>query len=379
MVPWGAPMVIGFDAKRAFQNLTGLGNYSRDALRILARHHPEHRYHAYTPRPGTLPEGLAGRVSVHGPRTLLGRSLPSLWRTRGVVADLVADGIEVYHGLSAELPIGIEDTRVAGVVTIHDLIFERAPDLYGAIDRRIYRAKTRSAVARARRIVAITEETAGDVVRLYGADRSRIRVVHPTCHPAFREPIPPEALEEVRRRHALPAGFVLAVGTLERRKNLMVVLRALVGLPGVPFVAVGRPTPYLDELRAFARTNGLDDRVRFLSGVSSADVRAMYRLATVAVYPSLLEGFGLPILEALASGTPVVTSRGGCFEEAGGPAAAYVDPRDADAVRSMLGAILADPDRRRLMIEAGLAHAEGFRDEVVAGKLVAVYREALAG
>jgi glycosyltransferase involved in cell wall biosynthesis len=372
-------MELGFDAKRYFQNATGLGNYARDVLRILRARRPEHRYHAYAPRPPADPAAAAPGLLVHGPRSPLARALPSLWRTRGVTRDLVADGLDLYHGLSAELPLGLERTRVVPVVTVHDLIFERAPELYGAIDRRIYRAKARSAVRRARRVVAITEETAGDLVRLYDVPRERLRVVHQGCNPIFRTPPASAALEEVRRRLAVPERFVLAVGTIERRKNLLVVLEALTGLPGVPLLAVGRPTPYLDLLRAYARDHGLEGRVRFLSGLPTADVAALYRLATVAVYPSLLEGFGLPVLEALASGTPVVTTRGGCFEEAGGPAAAYVDPRDPLAVRAALRELLEDEGRRRRMREAGLAHADGFRDEVIADRLFAVYEEALRG
>lgn len=370
-------MEIGFEAKRLFHNATGLGNYARDVVRILLSFRPGENYHAYTPRPGKLPAGLEGLI-VHGPRTGLDRALPALWRTRSVVRDLVADRIELYHGLAAELPLGIERTKVASVVTIHDLIFERAPELYSAIDRRIYRAKAKSAVARARRVIAVTEETAGDLVRLYAVPRERIRVVHPVVGASFRRQIPNPVLMEVAQRLSLPRQFILAVGTLERRKNLMVLLKALCGIPDVPLLAVGRATPYLGELKAFAEEHGLRERVRFLSGVSTSDVASLYRLATLAVYPSLFEGFGLPILEALASGAPVVTSRGGCFEEAGGKAAVYVDPRDPDELRSALEGVLFDEKKRQSMIEAGLAHAEAFRDEAVAGQLFNVYEEALS-
>ncbi len=371
-------MNIGFDAKRVFHNATGLGNYARDVLRILHRHRPEHVYVAYTPRPGKLPFELAGdRFRVRGPRTLLGRALPSLWRARGIVSDLRADGIRLFHGLSNELPLGIESSGVAGVVTIHDLIFERFPALYPPIDRRIYSAKARSAVARARVVVAISEQTRRDLVELYRVPEERIRVVYQTCHEAFRAPVPEARLREVAARWSLPPAFLLAVGTIERRKNLLLALRALEGLPGVPLVAVGRETPYAAELRAFARARGLEGRVRFLSGVSTPDLAAMYRLATLALYPSIVEGFGIPIVEALFSGTPVVTTRGGVFPEAGGPGSAYVDPQDADALREVLAALLADAGRRAAMREAGLRHAARFSEEAIAGALFAAYEDAL--
>jgi glycosyltransferase involved in cell wall biosynthesis len=375
-------MNIGFDAKRVFHNATGLGNYARDVLRILHHHRPEHVYFAYTPRPGRLRfDAIAQgeRFRVRGPRGLLGRALPALWRTRGIVPDLRADGIRLFHGLSNELPLGIERSGVASAVTIHDLIFERFPELYPPIDRRIYAAKARSAAARAGVVVAISEQTKRDLVERYAVPEARVRVVYPTCHEAFRSPVPEERLRVVRARWQLPETFLLAVGTLERRKNLLLVLQALEKLPDVPLVAVGRATPYAEELHAFARAHGLGGRVRLLSDVTTPDLAAMYRLATVAVYPSLFEGFGLPIVEALFSGTPVVTTRGGCFGEAGGPGSAYVDPRDPEELRGVLAALLGDPARRAAMREAGLRYAERFSDETIAGGLFEAYEAALRG
>ncbi|HVI94481.1 MAG TPA: glycosyltransferase family 1 protein, partial [Anaeromyxobacter sp.] len=288
------------------------------------------------------------------PSGVLGRAVPSLWRTRGIVSDLRKDAIDVFHGLSNELPAGIEKSGVASVVTIHDLIFERFPELYPPIDRRIYAAKARSAARRAGVIVAVSAQTARDLVDLYGVDPARIRVVYQTCHEAFRAPVPEERLRAVAARYELPPRFLLAVGTIERRKNLLLALRALQGLPGVLLVAVGRPTPYAEELVLFARANGLADRVRLLSGVSTPDLAAMYRLATLALYPSLFEGFGIPIVEALCSGTPVVTTKGGCFAEAGGPGSAYVDPHDEGALRETIARLLEDVAARARMREEGL-------------------------
>jgi glycosyltransferase involved in cell wall biosynthesis len=373
-------MNIGFDAKRVFHNATGLGNYSRDVLRILPRLRPEHAYLAYTPRPGELPfEPGGGRVEVRGPRGPLGRAIPALWRTRGVVRDLRADRVTLFHGLSNELPLGIERSGVASVVTIHDLIFERLPELYPPLDRRIYAAKARSAVRRAGVVVAVSEQTGRDLVELYGADPGRIRVVYQTCHEAFRTPVPEERLRDVAARYELPPRFLLAVGTIERRKNLLVALRALERLPGVLLVAVGRPTAYAEEIVSFARARGLERRVRLLSGVSTPDLAAMYRLATLALYPSLFEGFGIPIVEALFSGTPVVTTRGGCFGEAGGPGSAYVDPHDPDALRETIARLLEDEAARARMREEGLRHAARFSDEAIAAGLFDAYEQALRG
>jgi glycosyltransferase involved in cell wall biosynthesis len=316
-------------------------------------------------------------MHLRRPQGALGRAAPSLWRLRGIVADLRRDGIGLYHGLSNELPLGIESSGVASVVTIHDLIFERHPELYPALDRRVYAWKARSAARRADLVVAASDQTRRDLVELYGLAPERVRVVHQGCHAVFKEPIAPERLAAVARARALPPRFVLSVGTIERRKNLLLAVRAIEALPEATLVAVGRTTPYAREVEEHVRARGLESRVRILSGVPLEDLAAMYRLAEAVVYPSTIEGFGIPILEALFSGTPVVTTRGGCFEEVGGPGSVYVDPRDPAELAAVLSAILADPARRESMRAAGLAHAQGFRDEVIARNLLAAYEAAL--
>ena len=370
-------MRVGFDAKRVFHNTTGLGNYARDVLRVLTSRAPEHIYVAYNPRPGEVVFELPGaRLAQQGPHGLY-RLFPDLWRQAGMARDLLADGIDLYHGLSNELPLWLERTGVAGVVTIHDLIFERYPGLYRAVDRRIYRWKFRSAAERARLVVAISEQTGKDIHELYGIPRSRIRVVYQGCQPEFRQPVPEARLAEVGRRLGVEPGFVLQVGTIEPRKNLALTVQAVASVPGACLVAVGRPTPYVRKVKDLVERCGLSGRFWLLSGVSTLELAALYRMAAVSVYPSLFEGFGIPIVEALTSGTPVVTSRGGVFPEAAGPGSAYVDPEDVDELGTTLAAILGDPDRRAAMRSAGLAHAERFRDERIAQDLLAVYAEAL--
>lgn len=368
-------MRLGFDGKRAFHNRTGLGNYSRDVLRILRARRPDLTYRAYGPRPPA--EGPAG-VEVAGPTGPLDRALPSLWRQVGIVRDLVRDRIDLYHGLSNELPSGIERTPIASVVTIHDLIFERHPELYPVVDRAIYRAKFRSAARRARRVVAASEETRRDLVERYGIPEAKIRVVYQVCHPAFRAPPDAGAGEALRARLGLPETFVLQVGTIEARKNLALTVRAVAPLAGVHLIAVGRPTRYLREVEAAAAASGLGARLRLVSGLAMPELAALYRLAAVAVYPSFVEGFGIPVLEAMAAGTPVVTTRGGVFPEVGGEAAVYVDPREPEELRAALAALLGDPAARAARAAAGRARAERFRDEVVADALLGVYEEALS-
>jgi glycosyltransferase involved in cell wall biosynthesis len=371
-------MHVGFDAKRAYQNATGLGNYSRDVLRILAGQHPEHRYAAYAPRLDPRRE-LPRGVEARGPTSAWGRLFPSLWRTIGLTTQLKADGVELFHGLSNELPVGIERSGVRSVVTIHDLIFERLPELYRPVDRRIYQWKFRGAAERADLVIAISEQTREDLVAYYGVPRERIRVVYQGCHPAFQSESPAAARAELAARWQLPPRFLLSVGTVERRKNLGLTVRALAGLPGIELVVVGRETAYADEVRAEAARLGVAGRIRFIQGLGPVELAALYRLATALVYPSRFEGFGIPIIEALFSGTPVVATRGGVFPEAGGPGTIYVDPDDHEALIETLARLMEDEPARAAMRATGLAHAQRFADQAVAASLMSVYEQVLRG
>lgn len=382
-------MKIGFDAKRAAQNATGLGNYSRFVIRTLAEHAPENDYHLYMPRAdktqhlAQLPP--ADCLHRHFPQGGVWAGVPSLWRTWGMAADLRRDGIELYHGLSNELPETIAKAGCRSVVTIHDLIFIHCPEYYKPIDRAIYRHKFAAACRRADRIVAVSEYTKGEIVRFFGVDDGKIDVVYQGCDPAFAAGADAEKLNEVRRKYALPEEFVLYVGSIERRKNLMLVADALRlmaergrrgdALPRV--VAVGRHTGYADEIAASLNAAGIDGQLTMLHGVPFADLPAIYRLATVFAYPSRIEGFGIPLLEATASGLPSVACTGSCLEEAAGPGAIYVAPDSPADMADALDSLLASPDRRQRMVAEGQQYAQRFADDRLAADMMAVYRKCL--
>ena len=179
-------MRIGFDAKRAFFNNTGLGNYSRATINALCRMLPEDDHFLYTPLKGkhtiySPPENATVRL----PSTIWGSQLKSYWRTYGLAKQLAKEKIDIYHGLSNEIPVGIERTGVKSIVTIHDLIFMRLPHLYSPLDRRIYEKKVRNAVRNADRLIAISRQTKEDLRELFGADEEKIRVLYQGCNPGF--------------------------------------------------------------------------------------------------------------------------------------------------------------------------------------------------
>lgn len=378
-------MRIGFDAKRAAQNRTGLGNYSRYVLRILSQQNAENDYHLYIPKQGHTPYlaeiPTLDRLRRHFPLTWLWRKLSSVWRVWGVTKDIKADGIEVFHGLSNELPLNIKRSGARSIVTIHDVIFKSYPQYYHWIDRKIYDYKFRRACINADRVIAVSQFTKQEIIRYYGIDDKKISVVYQGCDPIYADDVAPGKLAEVKERYALPDRFLLYVGSIEERKNLLLAVKALRLLDeNIKLVAVGKRTSYIDTIKQYIKTcgkKGLADDVMFLHNVTFADLPAFYRLATVFVYPSRIEGFGIPLLEAITSGVPAIGCTGSCLEEAGGPGSLYVAPDDQEAMAQAIHKTFHDEKLRNSMIVTGKAHAKRFSDRLLCQDVMRVYNRVL--
>jgi glycosyltransferase involved in cell wall biosynthesis len=372
-------MRIGIDAKRAFFNSRGLGNYSRDTIRILTQKESENQYFLYSPKKELkidfaynrdnseicTPEGWHSNFSA-------------LWRTRFVCDDIRRDRLDIYHGLSHELPYGIEKTGVRSVVTMHDLIFLKNPELFPFFDRYTFKKKYTHGCRIADRVIAISEETKSDLINYLGEKEERIDVVYQGCNPIFHQPVTEAVLQDARTRYALPEQYMLIVCAIEKRKNHQLILKAMRN-PRVdlPLVVVGRSSEYQKELFDMIREYRLEKRVLFLNEVETAQLPALYKLSSLFVYPSFYEGFGIPILEALTMGVPVVTSKGSCFKETGGEAACYIDPYDEEELSENIIKILSDDDYRGGMIKEGLLHAGKFTDEIIAKNLFSTYKKIL--
>ena len=379
-------MKIGFDGKRAVQNFTGLGNYSRYALEALVRYCPGEEYCVYIPKDVGNPrfeEVVAlsgGEIKVHLPTSGFARRFKSWWRVWGVTNELQADGVQLYHGLSNELPLNIRRvSAVKSVVTVHDLIFRRLPGCYPFIDRLVYDYKFRRACRNADRVIAVSECTKRDIIKEYGVSPDKVTVIYQGCDPLFAQPVTVERVAEIRRKYSLPDKFIVSVGTIEERKNLLSVVKALLLLPDdVHLVAVGRRTKYTALIDKYVVENGLEQRVRLLHGVPYADLPAIYQCADVFAYMSLYEGFGIPLLEALNSRVPVVAATGSCLEEAGGPGTLYVAPFDVEAIAAAVKKCL-QPEVKAEMVADGLRWASRFSMEQFAHELMDCYRMLLVG
>lgn len=367
-------MIIGFDAKRAFHNTSGLGNYSRDLIRILSEHYPENKYLLYNPKPGRLNWHFERHnIEVKHPEKWIWKRLSSIWRQGPITRQLTADGVEIFHGLSNEIPRGIDKRRTRVVVSIHDLIFIRFPELFKPVDRKIYFNKFKYAAENADLIIAISEQTKEDIVSYFKIPRQKIVVHYQGCHPAFKQKFSDEEKEALKKKLNLPAKYVLNVGTIEKRKNVLTVVRALEN-SHMHLVIIGRATAYKEELETFIDSKNMADRVHFLQGVTMQELPMIYQMAQLFCYPSLFEGFGIPIIEALFSKVPVITTAGGCFPEAGGPASRYLDPNDIPAWTDAIAEICSNEKLRKEMSSSGFQYVQRFRNENVGENLMAIYR-----
>ncbi len=371
-------MRLGVDCSAAVWQGAGIGRYTRALIGELLRLDRENRYILLFPagfpgRPAPFLAHLRHLDHPHlqlRPLPLSDRYLAILWQRLGLPlpVELFCGRLDLFYSPDFVLPPQLAGRRL---LTVHDLAFLVHPECaVPSLEWYLRRAVPRS-IARADLLLADSEHTRQDLIRLLGVSPERVEVLYPGVEPAFR-PLGQAALEEVRARYGLPGRFLLTVGTIEPRKNLPRLLEALSGLPErlrLPLVVVGRPGWLYQETFAAVERYGLQGEVRFLGFVPQEDLPALYNLALALVYPSLYEGFGLPPLEAMACGTPVLAGCVSSLPEVVGEAAVLVDPADVSSIREGLRRLLEDDELRARLRKEGLARAREFTWEKAAVRL----------
>lgn len=362
-------MKIGFDAKRAFGNNTGLGNYARWVIRHLAKMYPQYELYLFTP---SIEHPFHDEVSQfeqvkiispQGPQRLF----KSLWRTYSI-ADLCNElSLDIYHGLSNELPVGIESFRGKKIVTIHDLIFLRYPNYYSNIDRYIYRKKFEHAAKMSDTIVAISQQTAQDIASHLSINPTKIEVRYQSCEH--------QKSAAIELPNTIKRPYFLCVGTIEPRKQQLYVVKAFhqAGLANMNLYFVGRKTNYANEIISYIQSNALNDRVTILENVNNELLANLYTQATAVVYNSEFEGFGIPALEALHYQKPLLASTAQSIKEIGGDAALYNDASDVAQLALNMQTINTNESIRITLIEKGIAQAAKFETQKLINELATVY------
>jgi glycosyltransferase involved in cell wall biosynthesis len=378
-------MLIGFDAKRFFKNYTGLGNYSRFIINALCDFYPDNQYFLFTPTVRSHPEVnpilQKKNIEVITPHPLFSKfGGGSIWRTWGISKEKVTKQLEIFHGLSQELPVGLPK-GVKRVVTVHDLIYLRYPQFYNPIDVKIYTAKVRFACKHSDKIIAISEQTAHDIETFLGIDKSKIIVIYQGCHPGFKRKVLPDEKEKIKAKYGLPEKYLLNVGTIEERKNALLLVKSLLHIPEklrFPVVIAGKATKYSELIKDFVVENKLGPWVKFLHNASFADFPGLYQNAEAFIYPSLFEGFGIPLVEAIESGVPVITSAGTSFREAAGPHSMYIDSRNSEELAKAILDVTQDKNIREKMIAGSSQYIQRFQPGVIASELDALYHAMLS-
>ncbi len=372
-------MSIVLDVSAAVHRRAGLGRYAESLTRALVTMDPERYALFYNAERGI--NSLAGLEDLPAHTVSLGykpwRMLVWLGQLARVGFDQLLPGAELFHATEhLLLPLH----SIPTVLTVHDLIFRHLPQYHKALNRWYLNLALPLYCRRATHIIAISACTRRDLMAAYGLPAEKITVVYEAADAHFR-PQPPAVVEAVRTRYGLPARYLLSVGTIEPRKNLTRLLSAFEALQAAgltdALVVVGRRGWLYGDFFARLEESPARKAVLFPGYVPDEDLPAIYAGAQALVFPSLYEGFGLPVLEAMACGTPVVASDRSSIPEVGGAAALYFDPTDITHIQETIRRVLSDSSLQAEMRQQGLRQAARFSWDRAAAETESVYHALL--
>jgi glycosyltransferase involved in cell wall biosynthesis len=369
---------IGYDAKRLFHNFTGLGNYSRTLVKSLQGHFPENEYHLFTPSFISNEETQyfldENKFTIHqytGP-------FPAWWRSMGILKDIAKADLDIYHGLSNELPFGIGRTKTRAIVTIHDVIFKKRPQDYPWFDRQLYHIKTKRALKEANQVVAISDYTGKEISRFYDITEDNITVIPPILDTRYRKEISDSKIQQFKEKHHLSSSFILYVGSIIARKNVLSLLKALRLMneeERPTLVILGKGKQYLSVIKQFIQNNKLNDSIQFLDSLTADELPLLYKSAKILVYPSIEEGFGLPVLEALATGIPVITHNASSLQEAAGLEEFRVDCHSPQAIKERINQMLGNANYVRDLSNKLNNHLDQYQSDKISALFNQLYRQ----
>ncbi len=367
---------IGIDARLTYYTQGGIAQYTQHLIRALAALEPAHEFLILHSRKDT--RNLA--ITPDQRRIRCWTPAHHRFERLALAVEIAPLRLHLLHSPDFIPPL---DGRYRSVITVHDLAFLRYPQFLTAASRRYYNNQIAAAVARADAIIAVSEATRADLLDLLNVPPQKITVIAEAAGEQFH-PIPPEEVKRLRAKRSLPTGYILFVGTIEPRKNINGLLHAYAHLRTIlpdapPLVVVGKRGWLDEEVFTLCKDLALEQWVIWYGSADPADLPALYSGAAVFCLPSFYEGFGLPSLEAMACGTPVIVSNCSSLPEVVGEAGLLVNPHDASEIAEALRRVLTDSDLAAEMRQRGLQRAAMFSWAETARQTLALYERTLEG
>lgn len=374
-------MTIGFDGIRTVDGNSPLSYYDRIVISSLGMEYPKDTFMIYSPE-RTDDQGMVWLLSianVHNkpPHKAFNKWL---WRNRsGIYHDFRRHGVRVFHGLDSILPTGECQDNVKMVITLRDLSFKRLMDDYGWLERHSRNSRINKACHKATRVIATSQYIKDLAVERYGINSDKVDVIPTAYRDDYLNALNDDTYRyEVKTKYNLPNNFILAISDFSSLANMETLYRALAKVENkdLCLVVIGKRNNYYRRLKRLAVELNIDDRVMRVPSVKSQSFMAFYELSKALVEPSLQDGVGQCMVEAMISGTPTIASDDGCHREMGGDAALYFAPSDDNQLAKHINTMLSDENQRQRMETAGKQHAQQFSQQAMAQATMLTYNRA---
>jgi len=353
---------IGFDAKRIFNNSTGLGNYSRTLVDNLIKQYPENQYFLFTPKI-KLKHYEDHYSALDNVTIITPEGFHPLWRSHGISRLLEREDIDIYHGLSHDLPYNIPP-GINKIVTIHDIIFKKFPDQFSIIDRQLYQRKWDHAIHSADHIIAISDNTKRDILEYFDVNESKIHVVYQAASSQFYH----QNIEDQQQ-----GDYYISVGSLIERKNYTNLIKAFAHSEIKKRLFIIGNGNQKDELQDLINEFNLEDQITIKFNVENDDLINLMKSSNALIYPSIYEGFGLPALEARLLKKPVIASQLSSVPEAAGQNAYYFDPYDIESIQNAILSYENDSDKASRALKSYEDALDQFDPQFISQQIMKIY------
>ncbi|MEZ5047205.1 MAG: glycosyltransferase family 1 protein [Chitinophagaceae bacterium] len=380
-------MKIGFDAKRAFHNYTGLGNYSRTLISSLASLYPENQYLVFNPKKTSYKPFHFKSVEEINPQNIIEQIIPFLWRDFSMPKDFPKD-LDIFHGLSNELPLRIHHAKIKKIVTVHDILYLHFPNDFTSFDRRRYEKKMLYALQYADKIIATSLKTKKDLIEYYQIPENKIDVVYQSCNSIFQAKIDSSQQDFFEKKLLLPKRYFLSVGSIIERKNLANTILAFKKLKtqkksqDIKLIIIGNGNQYKSQIKTLISKQQLENEIIWLnetidSQLIEKGLPYIYSNAAALLYPSFYEGFGIPVLEAMACNCPVITSYNTSMAEICENYALFVNPHDENDIAKQMQRAIEDTNFIETMTIQANKRTALFSKENIAKQIFELYQSLL--